>query len=51
MILQRDEMNTLYEFKESSASTKDKVVGKQTRTSNPMKNKQKLVNAGIYREI
>lgn len=47
----RFETNTLYEFVESPESTKEKVVGKLIRISNPMKNKQKLENAGIYREI
>lgn len=45
------ETNTLYEFVESSESTKEKVVGSLIRTGNPMKNKQKLENAGIYKEI
>lgn len=45
------ETNTLYEFIETSESTKEKVVGKLVRTSNPMKNTQKLVNAGIYKTI
>lgn len=48
---QRFETNTLYEFIELPESTKEKVVGKLVRTSNPMRNKQKLENAGIYREI
>lgn len=43
--------NTLYEFRESPSSTKDKVIGKLTRTENPMRNTQKLENAGIYRKI
>ena len=47
----RFETNTLYEFIELPESTKEKVVGKLVRTSNPMRNKQKLENAGIYREI
>lgn len=47
----RFETNTLYEFVESPESTKEKVVGKLIRISNPMKNKQKLENAGIYKEI
>jgi len=47
----RFETNTLYEFVESSESTKEKVVGKLVRTPNPMKNKHKLENAGIYRKI
>ena len=40
-------LNTLYEFKELDGSTKNKVVGKLTRTGNPMKNTQKLKAAGI----
>lgn len=47
----RFETNTLYEFVESPESTKDKVIGKLVRTSTPMKNTQKLENAGIYRKI
>ena len=47
----RFETNTLYEFVETSESTKEKVVGKLVRTGNPMKNTQKLENAGIYRKI
>ena len=43
--------NTLYEFRESSESTKDKVIGKLTRTDNPMQNTQKLHNAGIYKNV
>ena len=40
-------LNSLYEFRESADSTKNKVIGKLVRTSNPMRNKQKLENAGI----
>ena len=40
-------LNSLYEFHETKNSTKNKVVGQLTRTSNPMKNKQKLETAGI----
>ena len=40
-------LNTLYEFQESEASTKARVKGQLTRTSNPMKGTQKLVTAGI----
>lgn len=43
--------NTLYEFRELPESTKEKVVGRLTRTENPMQNTQKLENAGIYRKI
>ena len=43
--------NTLYEFRELPESTKEKVVGQLVRTDSPMKNKQKLENAGIYRKI
>lgn len=44
-------LNILYQFKELSQSTKEKVMGQLTRTSNPMENTYKLENAGIYREI
>ena len=44
-------LNPLFEFKESSTSTTQKVVGKLTRTSNPMKNTYKLENAGITKII
>ena len=47
----RFETNTLYEFIETSESTKEKVIGKLVRTGKPMKNTQKLENAGIYRKI
>lgn len=47
----RFETNTLYEFVESPESTKEKVKGSLVRTKNSMKNKHKLENAGIYREI
>ena len=40
-------LNTLYEFKETEGSTKNKVAGKLIRTSNPMISKQKLEIAGI----
>lgn len=40
-------INPLYQFVESSESTKDKVVGQLVRTKNPMQNTQKLINAGI----
>jgi len=43
--------NTLYEFRETPESTKEKVVGKLVRTDNPMKNPDKLKNAGIYKTI
>lgn len=43
--------NTLYEFRELPQSTKEKVVGELVRTENPMKNTQKLENAGIYLKI
>lgn len=43
--------NTLYEFRELPESRKEKVVGRLTRTDNPMQNVQKLQNAGIYRSI
>jgi len=44
-------LNTLYEFRESPESTKNKVVGQLVRTENPMKNLQKLETAGIDRII
>jgi pilus assembly protein CpaF len=44
-------INPLYEFCESKESTKNKVVGQLERTKNPMKNIQKLENAGIDRVI
>ena len=44
-------INPLYEFRETEGSTKKKVVGQLTRTENPMKNTQKLENAGIDRVI
>lgn len=44
-------VNTLYEFRESPESRKDRVVGSLIRTENPMQNTQKLGNAGIYRTI
>ena len=47
----RINVNPLYEFRESSASTKNKVVGMLTRTDNPMRNTQKLENAGVTRVI
>lgn len=43
--------NTLYEFRESPESRKDRVVGSLVRTENPMQNTHKLENAGIYRTI
>jgi len=43
--------NPLYEFRETEESTKTKVVGQLIRTDNPMKNTQKLENAGISRVI
>ncbi len=44
-------INPLYEFRETPESSKDRVVGKLTRTENPMISRQKLENAGIRREI
>ena len=40
-------LNTLFEFRESEKSTKNKVVGQLTRTENPMRNIHKLESAGI----
>ena len=45
------ELNTLYEFKESIESTKNKVVGCLHRTSNPMKNTYKLGIAGLQSNL
>jgi len=44
-------LNTLYEFRESEGSSKDRVVGKLVRTSSPMENTFKLSTAGIDRVI
>ncbi|MDR2571955.1 MAG: CpaF family protein [Oscillospiraceae bacterium] len=44
-------LNTIYEFRESKESTKDKVIGKLTRTSNKMDNTLKLRMAGVSKEI
>ena len=44
-------VNPLYEFLESPESSKDRVVGKLTRTDKPMVSTQKLENAGIRRKI
>ena len=44
-------INPLYEFRESAESSKSKVVGRLTRTDNPMQNTQKLENAGITQVI
>jgi len=44
-------LNTLYKFAESNESTKNKVEGRLYRTSNPMKNTNKLETAGIDRII
>lgn len=43
--------NTLYEFVETGGKTQSKVVGELRRTANPMKNTDKLRNAGIERVI
>ena len=40
-------LNTLYEFQESSESTKGKVIGELVRTSNKMENTLKLEMAGV----
>lgn len=47
----RINVNPLYEFVETKESTKNKVVGQLMRTKNPMKNIQKLENAGVDRKI
>ncbi|OUQ77272.1 CpaF family protein [Flavonifractor sp. An100] len=44
-------VNPLYQFREGPESTKSKVVGALLRTENPMRNVQKLRNAGIDRVI
>ncbi|MCL1793413.1 MAG: CpaF family protein [Oscillospiraceae bacterium] len=43
--------NILYEFRENEKSTKTIVSGSLARTKNPMKNIQKLENAGINKVI
>ena len=45
------DINPIYEFRESERTTVEKVDGILTRTDNPFKNKGKLVDAGIYKEI
>ena len=47
----RINVNSLYEFRETKESTKNKVVGQLVRTENPMQNTEKLENAGIGRVI
>ena len=44
-------INPLYEFCESAESTKTEVSGSLVRTKNPMKNIQKLENAGLKQII
>lgn len=44
-------INPLYQFHETAESGKNKVVGQLLRTEHPMKNTQKLANAGIDRVI
>lgn len=44
-------VNPLFTFQETQESTKDKVIGQLMRTKNPMKNTQKLENAGVSRVI
>ena len=44
-------LNSLFEFRESDESTKNRVEGRLIRTANPMKNRQKLETAGISRVI
>ena len=44
-------LNTLFEFRESEESTKNKVAGQLTRTDNIMVNRHKLEAAGIDRII
>lgn len=45
------EINPLYEFRETSGSSREKVIGELVRTENKMRRPEKLINAGIYREI
>jgi len=45
------QLNTLFEFMESGESTKNKVVGRLSRTSNSMKKTHKLEIAGITKVI
>lgn len=51
LVHHRFETNTLYEFRELSEITKEKVVGRLFRTENPMRRTQKLENAGINFKI
>jgi pilus assembly protein CpaF len=44
-------INPLYEFREDGQSSASRVIGKLTRTDNPMQNADKLRNAGISRVI
>jgi len=44
-------LNALYEFRETGESTKNTVIGKLTRTTNPMENTFKLRTAGIDRVV
>ncbi len=44
-------LNPLYVFEEDDTSTLEKVSGKLVRTSNPLKNEQKLRVAGIKEQI
>ncbi|MCL2226607.1 MAG: CpaF family protein [Oscillospiraceae bacterium] len=45
------QLNPLYEFRESELSTKSKVVGQLTRTSNALRNTFKLNVAGVSRVV
>lgn len=45
------QLNTLYEFRELPESTRERVAGRLVRTEHPMRNTQKLENAGIYDKI
>jgi len=49
--LRQIKLNTLYEFRESSESTRGKVIGSLVRTENKMHNMFKLRTAGIDRVI
>ena len=44
-------LNTIYEFRETGESTKNKVVGQLMRTANPMQNILKLSMAGLGKAI
>jgi pilus assembly protein CpaF len=45
--LNQIKLNPLYQFEEAPSSTSEKVVGSLLRTSNPLINREKLLQAGI----